>query len=258
MRGMIERRGKSSWRIRFDVGRDAEGKRQFQYVTVKGKRADAEAKLTDMLAAVGRGEFVKPTQISVSEWVNQRLDAWVAANEISGKTEEGYRRAVDRYIAPHLGARTIQSLKPLCIDRWHTTLRANGLSARSICSAHRVLGKALREGVKFSVVVKNVCSSPAGGQRAPKVERQELEILTESQVASLLDGLRSRHERRGHRGRPFQLGRTLYPKVVVALFTGMRRGEIMALRWGHVDLEAGIIKVREALEETKKYGLRAK
>ena len=48
------------------------------------------------------------------------------------------------------------------------------------------------------------------------------------------------------------------PKVVVALFTGIRRGELMALRWGHVDLDACILRVREALEETKKYGLRVK
>lgn len=258
MRGMIERRGKSSWRIRFDVGRDAEGKRRFQYITVRGKRADAEAKLSEMLAAVGRGEFVKPAKVTVAEWVNQRLDAWVAAKDIGGTTEQGYRRAVDCYILPHLGTRTIQSLKPLCIDRWHTALRADNLSARTIGSAHRVLGKALREGAKFGMVVRNVCSSPAGGQSAPRVVRQEMQILTEPEMASVLEKLTNRHERRGNRGRPFQLGRTLYPKVVIALFTGMRRGEIMALRWGHMDLEAGVIKVREALEETKKYGLRVK
>jgi integrase-like protein len=202
MRGNVERRGTSSWRIKFDLGRDASGKRQIQRVTVRGKRADAEAKLTEMLAAIGKEEFVKPSKITVKEWVNQRLDAWVTAKEISGKTEEGYRRAVDNHIVPHLGMRTIQSLRPLCIDRWHNSLRSEGLAPRTIGQAHRVLGKALREGVKFGTLVKNVCSSPAGGQRAPKVERHEMGTLTEDQVATVLNSLRSRHERRGNRGRP--------------------------------------------------------
>jgi integrase len=258
MKGQVQRRGKNSWRIRFDLGRKADGTRDYQYVTVRGKRAEAEQKLAEMLAAVGKGEFVKPSKITVTDWINQRVDAWVSAGEIGGTTEEGYRRNVDSYIVPQLGTRTIQSLKPLDLDRWHTKLRAKGLSARTIGSAHRVLSKALREAVKFDVAVKNVASSPAGGQRAPKVARVEMEILTETEVTSVLDKLRARHERRGHRGRPHQLGHTLYPKVIIALFTGMRRGEILALRWRNVDLDAGIIRVREALEETRRHGVKFK
>jgi len=230
VRGTISRRGKLSWRIKFDIGRDAHGKRRCQFLTVRGKWADAQTKLNEMLSAVGKGEFVKPSKITVNEWVNQRLDVWVASKQIGGTTEQGYSRAVDRYIVPLIGARTIQSLRPLCIDKWHTELRAMGLSARTIGHAHRVLGKALREAAKFDAVAKNVCSSPAGGQGAPKVMREEKQILTADQVKSLLEKLRERHERRGNRGRPFQLGRTLYPKVIVALFTGMRRSEILGLR----------------------------
>ncbi|HET9395599.1 MAG TPA: hypothetical protein VFO36_06045, partial [Nitrospiraceae bacterium] len=198
-----------------------------------GRKADAEAKLTELLSAVAKGEFVKPSKLTVAEWVSQRVEAWVEAKEISGKTEEGYRRVVDHYIVPHLGNRTLQSLKPFDVDRWRTALRTMGLSARTIGGAHRVLGKALREAVKFDVVVKNVCSSPAGGQRAPSVrDEEEMAILTEPQIAAPVDALRNCHERRGHRGRPFQLGRTLFPKFIVALFTGLRRGELLALRWG--------------------------
>lgn len=258
MRGTITRRGKHSWRIKFDVGRDAQGKRTFQFLTVRGKKADAEAKLTEMLNAVGKGEFIKPSKITVAEWVGQRIDAWVSAQEIGAKTEERYRNMADGYITPLLGARAIQSLRPLCIDRWHAKLREKGLSARTIGQAHRVLGKALREAAKFDAVAKNVCSSPAGGQSAPKVVREEMQVLNEEEIKSVLDKLRARRERRGNQGRPFRLGRTLYPKVALALFTGMRRGEILALRWRNLDFDSGVIKVRDSLEETKKHGLRVK
>jgi integrase len=253
---MVERRGKSSWRIRFDVGRDAKGKRRFQYVTVRGKRNDAQAKLTEMLAAVGKNEFVPPTRTTVAEWVRGRLVAWVAAGDIGGNTEQGYCRYIEGDIVPFIGDSLIQSLTPLGVERWHNKLRAKGLSARTINSAHKVLAKAMKDAVRFNVIVKNVCSSPAGGQPAPKVQREEMQILTEAEIADLLAKLEIRHASR--RGRPVQLGRSFHTKIVIALFTGLRRGELLALRWHNVDLEAGVIRVREALEQTKKYGLRFK
>jgi integrase len=256
MRGNIQRRGKNSWRLKIDIGRDANGKRLYDRTTVQGKRADAEAKLNDMLAAIGKGAHVKTSRVTVAEWVNQRLDAWVAAKEIGGTTEEGYRDAVARYVVPYLGTRTVQSLKPLDLERWHHKLRAKGLSARTISGAHKVLGKALREAAKYDVVVKNVTSAPAGGQAPPSVPRTEMQILSEPEVADLLAKLDKRHQSR--RGRPIQLGRTFRTKIILALFTGIRRGELLALRWRNADHEAGVLKIREALEETKLYGLRFK
>ncbi len=257
MKGNVTKRGKNSWRIQFDLGRDpVTGKRKLQHLTVKGKRADAERKLSEMLAAVGKGEFVEVNKITVADWVRGRLDAWVAAGDIGGTTEQSYRRYIEGDIVPFIGDRTIQSLKALDIERWHDRLRAKGLSARTIGSAHKVLGKALKDGVRFGVVVRNACSAPAGGQRAPKIKRVEMQILGETEIADLLVKLDSRHTSR--RGRPVQLGRSFRAKIVTALFTGVRRGELMALRWRNVDLDAGLIKVREALEQTKKYGLRFK
>lgn len=258
MRGTILRRGKASWRIKIDIGRNAEGKRRYAYATVRGKKADADAKLTEMLTSFGKGDLVRPSKATVSAWVEQRIDAWVHAGEIGGATEQGYRRALDAHIVPYLGTRIVQELRPLDIEKWHHQLRKVGKAPRTICHAHRVLGKALREATKFGLVTRNVCSSPAGGQRAPKVARREMQILTEIEIKSVLESLRSYHERRGNRGRPFQLGHTLYPKIAVALFTGMRRSEVLGLRWQDVDLDERVIRVRQALEETKKYGIRVK
>ena len=120
---------------------------------------------------------------------------------------------------------------------WHTTLRTGGLAARTIGHAHRVLGKALRDAEKDNLVIKNVCKL----QSAPKVTDEEMVIVRD--VATLLAKLR--HWR-------------LAPVAMVALFTGLRLSEVLALRWSRADLDRKVIEVREALEQTKTHGVRFK
>jgi len=114
-----------------------------------------------------------------------------------------------------------------------------GVSARTIGHAHRILKKALGEALKNDLITKNAAAS----QRAPKVESEEMVILTNEQVRALLPAL---------------AGRTIYAPAVIALFTGLRRGELLALRWSNVDLDSKVARIREALEETKKLGIRSK
>jgi integrase len=145
---------------------------------------------------------------------------------------------------PHLGAKLLQKLRTLDIEEWHTTLRTGGradgkggLAPRTIGHAHRVLGKALRDATKTEMVVKNVVAS----QSAPKVDDDEMVIVKD--VPAFIELVR------GHR---------LFVPAMISLFTGMRLGEVLALRWGRVDLDRKVILVREALEETKAHGIRFK
>jgi integrase len=138
---------------------------------------------------------------------------------------------------PHLGAKALQKTTRLDVEGWHTTLRNGGLAARTIGHAHRVLSKALSDAERDGLVVKNVCKL----RKAPKVAESEMVIVQD--VSSLVDKLR---------------GSRLYVPAVVALFTGMRLGEVLALRWGRVDLDSKTISVREALEATKAHGIRFK
>ena len=156
----------------------------------------------------------------------------------------GIAQLVENQIVPHIGAKLLQKLRTLDIEEWHTTLRTSGrvrgkggAAARTIGHAHRVLSKALRDAAKNELVVKNVVAA----QSAPKVDNEEMVIVKD--VPAFIEKMR------GHR---------LFVPAMVSLFTGMRLGEVLALRWGRVDLDAKVIQVREALEETKKHGIRFK
>jgi integrase len=112
------------------------------------------------------------------------------------------------------------------------------LTARTVRHSYRVLHAALQEAVKLDLLARNV----ADAVTPPKVEADEVEILTADKIAVVLDALK------GHR---------LHPIVSLALATGMRRGELLALRWSDVDFTNSLVKVERSVEETM-VGLRFK
>jgi integrase len=245
--GHIRRRGKASWELKFDVGRaPATGRRLIQYHSFRGTKREAQMKLAQLIASVGQGTYVEPSKVTVAEHLRARVDQWEAAGDISGRTAQRYRQLVENQIVPHLGDRLLQKLKRVDIEGWHTALRSGGrrrgsggVAARTIGHAHRVLSKSLSDAAKDDLITRNVCKIEA----APKVEETELRILKAHELRTLLAKLQDH---------------PLAAAAITAIFTGMRLGEILALRWANTDLENGLIRVREALEETKAHGIRFK
>jgi integrase len=242
MRGNITRRGKSSWRLKFDVGTDTvSGKRRTRYVTVRGKRQDAERELARLLNEAHNGTLIEPSKVTVAEYMR----AWLSgAHGLSPKTAERYRQLAEHQIIPHLGPVQLQKLKPAQLQDWHGIIIRGGgkdgrpLSARTVGHAHRVLHRALQRAVENDTLPRNVASLI----RSPNVEAQEVEILSADEIGIVLAKLE---------------GHALYPIVALALATGMRRGELLALRWEDVNLGGATLRVERALEETSA-GLRFK
>jgi integrase len=106
---------------------------------------------------------------------------------------------------------------------------------------HRVIHKALNVAVEWKLLSRNVATNA----KPPKVQAREIEILGVEQAQKILQALK------GHSS-------GLYPIIVVALATGMRRGELLTLRWGDVDLDAGKIRIEQSIEQTAASGLRFK
>ena len=196
MTGHIRRRGERSWELKFDIGTDpTTGKRRIRYASFKGTRRDAGTKLAELIAAVGKGEYVEPNKLTVAAHVRARIEQWQVAEEISPKTAERYLQLLDNQIVPHLGAKLLQKLTPADVEGWHATLKTKGrrdgkggISNRTIGHAHRVLSKALRDAARYNQVVKNVATE----EGAPKVSTKEMVILTEDQIGQVLRHFESR------------------------------------------------------------------
>jgi len=231
MRGSITRRGKSSWRVKFDVAPGPDGKRRSRFVTVRGGKKDAQAKLTELLASVGRGAYVEPTKLTIDDHVAARIDVWRAAGEIGTHAFTRYRDTLRLHIRPHIGAIVLQRLSTTDIETWHGKLRTT-LAPRSVRHCHRLLAQALGDAVRHKLIFHNVAGRE--GQRAPKLVQEEVEIIRANEIAGVVEKLR---------------GTPMYAHAMVALFCGLRAGEICALRWANVDLDKKIIHVKESVEE---------
>lgn len=246
-KGHIRERSPGSWEVRYSLGKNpATGKTRVATVTVHGKRQDAAKRLRCLLSSLDTGEHVDPTRMTVKQW----LTTWLAAvrQEISPKSHERYSEVVENSLVPELGALRIATLAPAHIlaayTKWADGGRRDGkpggLSPSTRRYMHRVLRSALERAVEQQVIARN--PADAFRRRLPKVERREMQTLTLEQSVRLLGAIENSD---------------LYWPVLLALSTGMRRGEILALRWKNIDLERRSLRVVESLEQTKA-GLRFK
>jgi hypothetical protein len=118
MSGHIRRRGKNSWELKFDIGRDeATGKRFTQFHSFKGTRKEAQFKLAELIASVSKGSYVSRSRLTVAEHTGARIDQWVSLGKITPKTAERYRELLANQIVPHIGVKAVQKLKPADIEQ---------------------------------------------------------------------------------------------------------------------------------------------
>jgi integrase len=187
--------------------------------------AAAKAARDEARVAARRGDYVDRSGVTVRGYLAEWLEAH--AVEVKPKTLAGYRHDVERYVVPRLGGIPLQSLRPATLSRFYRELLADGgrnggpLSARSVDRVHRTLRKALNDAVH---VERLLASNPAVRAKRPAARRLEPgEVWTTGQLRTFLE-VAAEH----------RLG-TFYR---AAAYTGARRGELLALRWSALDLDA--------------------
>lgn len=237
MKGHIRKRGKGSWSIVLDIGRDTTGKRRQKWHSVKGTKRDAEQEMARLISEIYTGGYVEPSRLTVADYMRKWLQD--AAARVAPKTLERYQGIMEGHVIPALGNVLLSKLKPLHIQSFYAKALADGrkdgkggLSSQSVLHFHRVLHKALEQAVKWQLLVRN----PADAVQPPRPQRQHMAALDENEISALLKSLD---------------GNRLYLPVALAVATGLRRGELLALRWQDIDLESAQLTVARSLEQTK-------
>ena len=211
------------------------GKTKPQWVGGFPTRAAAKRVHDEARHAVNRGTYVAPQVLTVGEY----LDRWVEAHsvELKPSTAKSYRDNIARYLKPAIGHERIQSLSPSRLSVVFRDLYEQGgkdgkqLSPRTVEFARAVLRRAMQDAVLDRVVEVN----PVIGTKRPKVVKPKHSTWTGVQLRAFLDSLDD-----ADRWAPLSL---------LAAATGMRRGELMALRWNDVDLDGGVIHVDRSVTQ---------
>jgi integrase len=234
MRGSVIKRGRV-YSLRFDAGRDpVTGKRVQHYVTVRGNKKEAEQRLADLLHQLDTGTFMKPGKTTLGDYLEKFLKEYAIPN-LSPKTVEGYESIITRHLRPQLGNIVLSQLRPEHVQKFYADClskgRCNGTGGlRPLTVRHcaMTLHRALQVAMKWGLLSRN----PADAIDPPRYQREEMHIFNEVDMESFLEAARPT---------PY------YALFYILLFTGMRRSEILALRWTDIDLIMGQVSVSRSL-----------
>jgi integrase len=209
-----------------DFGVAPDGRRLRQTETVKGRKADAQRRLNELLAAIDKGTFAPTGRMTVAEHLRQWLEGYVRTN-CTMRTFDGYRSIIELHLIPAMGHVPLRQLQPAAIQGYYGDA-CKRLSARTVHHHHRVLSQSLKYAVRQGYLGRNPCEFVD----APSPRRKTMRTLTPVEVDILLLNAN---------GSPY------YPVIYTALSTGLRQAELLGLRWRDLDFHSASISVAQVL-----------
>ena len=231
--GYIRKRGNRSWQLTYDAPRGGDGKRRQRYETVHGKKRKAQARLNEILHSLNRGEYREPATITVAEYLDIWLRDYVRPN-LRPRTAEGYGTIIRKHVLPSLGHIRLEDLSPRDVQSYYTAL-LDRLSAQTIKHHHTLLHRAFEIAITWQLLDRN----PTQRVRTPKPSPSPARTLSTDEVRRLLAGARQT---------PYHV------PIHLALYAGLRRGEILGLRWQDVDMDANTLSIHQTLMHVRGQG----
>jgi integrase len=237
MKGHIRERSPGHWAIVLDVRDPETGRRKRKWHSFQGTKRQAQTESARRISELQGGGYLEPTKVTFVQFLHQWLEH--TKSRVSPRTHERYTENVEKNIAPLLGAVHMAKLRPSQIAAAYAKALlegrrdgSGGLSPNTVIYMHRVIKQALAHAVRWEIISR----SPADAVDPPKVERPTMSTYDMAQTAELL---------------PLARDTRLFVPVILGVLCGLRRGEILALRWQHVDMVNAQLAVMESAEQTR-------
>jgi len=230
MRGSIRSKGKNSWQLQIYTGTGPDGKPRRHFETIRGRKGDAQRRLTELLSSLDKGVYTPPGRLTLAAHLHQWLEGYVKTN-CSQRTLDGYQSIIERHLIPALGHVQLKQLQPPTIQGYYGKA-CEKLSARTVHHQHRVLSQSLKYAVRQGYLGRN----PAELVDPPSPRKKAMRTLTPYEVEVLFDTAKDNY---------------YYPVIYTAVSTGLRQAELLGLRWRDIDLDMLSISVSQVLYKRK-------
>ena len=235
--GNIRKRKDGRWEGRYTACRDpVTGKQIFKNVLGK-TQTEVKEKLKRALVEAGQVDFTKLGQYTVGTW----MDTWfenVAKIKVRPSSHQTYKGYIDNHIQPSIGNIPLEKLTTMDLQKFYRKLltkgrverieskkQPKGLSAKTVRNINQVISSAM----DLAVAQKIILNNPTNACELPKVEHQEMQTIPAEQLQAFLQEAKATG---------------VYEMYYIELATGLRRGELLGLKWSDIDWKNGIIKVR--------------
>ena len=231
---IVERKRKNgvSYEITVEGERDLyTGKRNRVFKTIKGSKKEANAVMHQMMADMDRGIAVRKSPKKIAEWLDEWLELYLP--NVEETTRIGYKSKINCYLKPALGDIYVQSLRTDHVQKMVNNMVAKGLSAKNIRDTYNNINAAMKKAVVLRMVPYNPCE----GVTLPKLKRYKAKVYNVQMIHHLLD---------------IAEGTDMYLPILLCVTLGLRRGELLALRWDNVDFKNKVLKIRSNMVRGEK------
>jgi integrase len=227
MRGSIKRRYAGSWSLILDLGYATDPgtgrrKRRQKWITFRGTKRAAQARLTELLRSANRGEFVEKTDRTVGEWLTDWLEKAIKPPARRLGTYKTYKHVIDAKLIPAVGAIPLQALRAADLKRYYTD---QALSSSTLAQHHAIVSGALKAAMLEGFVGRNVATLVVG---KPAIRRDHDRLRQNCWEASEAQAFLTAAKAAGPQ--PAAL-------YALALDSGARKGELCGLQWVDLDLD---------------------
>jgi integrase len=224
------RTGKVTWLVQVQAGVGPDGKACWITRSFESQH-EAKGFLGQVQQQRQTGTLAAPTNLTFDHYLDRWLEE-AAKPRLRPYTFNSYQWLLKKYVRPVLGGERLDRLTPLSIQGLYNSMSKNGLAPRTVRYTHAVLRNALKQAVRWHMIPLN----PAESVDLPRRRTREMQAMSPEQATRFLAAVQDN---------PYAALFTL------ALFTGMRPSEYLALRWEDVDLARAVVMVRRSLSHTK-------
>ena len=231
--GTIRQRANGLWEGRITIGTNPGTGKPIRKSVYGKKQKEVRRRMTEITRDLDKNNYKEPSKITVAAWMKIWLDNFTP--QLAPLSRSKYDAEIKNHIIPALGALQLDAVSGLHVQSFYNSLTKAGLSGKTVSGIASILRKSFNTAIKQKLMQSNPCLTA----ELPRIEKPEINPLTDEEIPRFLAAI---------------AGHPLEHAFAIALFTGMREGELLGLSWEQVDFASRKITINQQLQRSRETG----